>query len=62
MMGYHSEEFEVTGADVGEVIAWAEATAGEDRTYTLYVLVGHGDDKGLIRLAGQDPNAADGVQ
>jgi len=37
--GLASEEFEVTGADVQEVIAWAEATAGSDRAYTLYALV-----------------------
>jgi hypothetical protein len=55
-MGISAEEFEVTGADVQEVIAWGEATAGSDRTYTLYVLVQRPEGElGLVRLAGVDP-------
>jgi hypothetical protein len=54
--GFRSEEFEVTGSDVQEVIAWAGATAGSDRTYTLYALVRSPDGElGLVRLAGVDP-------
>jgi hypothetical protein len=54
--GFASEEFEVTGSDVREVIAWADATAGSDRTYTLYALVRSLEGElGLIRLAGVDP-------
>ena len=54
-MGIASEEFEVTKADVQEVIAWAEATAGSDRTYTLYALVQRPEREfGLVRLAGAD--------
>ena len=54
--GFVSEEFEVTGSDVQEVIAWAEATAGADRTYTLYALVRSLEGElGLVRLAGVDP-------
>jgi hypothetical protein len=54
--GFESEEFEVTGSDVHGVIAWAEATAGSDRTYTLYALVRRLEQEvGLVRLAGADP-------
>jgi hypothetical protein len=55
-MGIAAEEFEVTGADVHEVITWAEATAGSDRTYTLYALAQRPEGEvGLVRLAGTDP-------
>ena len=55
-MGISAGEFEVTGADVQEVIAWAEATAGSDRTYTLYARVQRREgEPGLVRLAGADP-------
>lgn len=51
--GTASDEWEVSGADVQEVLAWAEANRG-DRTYTLYACVPH-DGLGLVRLAGEDP-------
>jgi len=55
-IGFASEEFEVTGADAQEVIAWAEVTAGSDRTYTVYALVRClAGELGLVRLAGADP-------
>jgi hypothetical protein len=55
-MGFAAEEFEVTGADVRETIAWAEATAGSDRTYTLYAIAQLAEGElGLLRLAGADP-------
>jgi hypothetical protein len=64
-MAYVSEEFEVDGADVAAVLAWAEAavlawaeaTASPDRTYTLYALVDCDGAAGLVRLAGTDPTA-----
>jgi hypothetical protein len=56
-MAYVSEEFEVDGADVAAVLAWAEATASPDRTYTLYALVDCDGAAGLVRLAGIDPTA-----
>lgn len=59
LMSYDAEEFEVVGAsDVREVLAWAEGKAGERRTYTLYVVVEHGDGWGAVQLAGIDPTAA----
>jgi hypothetical protein len=51
--GTACDEWEVSGADVREVLAWAEANRG-DRTYTLYACVPQ-DRLGLIRLAGADP-------
>jgi hypothetical protein len=56
-MAYVSEEFEVDGVDVAAVLAWAEATASPDRTYTLYALVDCDGAAGLVRLAGSDPTA-----
>ena len=54
--GFASEEFELTGSNVQEVLAWADATVGSDRTYTLYALVRSLEGElGLIRLAGVDP-------
>jgi hypothetical protein len=53
---YASDEYEVTDADVREVIYWAdEESAG--RTYTLHVLVPdlRSEELGLINLAGVDP-------
>ncbi|MGA3214833.1 MAG: hypothetical protein ABSD97_03985 [Acidimicrobiales bacterium] len=49
-----SDEYEVNGADVVKVLAWAEAwRAG--RTFVLYACVPH-DGLGLVRLVGTDPN------
>lgn len=50
-----SEEFEIVDADVEEVLAWASATAGADRTHVVYVLRRDADGLGLIRLTGEDP-------
>jgi hypothetical protein len=55
-----SDEFEVDGADVAAVLAWAEATAAPDRTDTLYALVDGDGAAGLVRLAGTDPTAPTG--
>jgi hypothetical protein len=56
--GYHSEEFELSGAsDVREVLGWAEEGA-EDRTFTVYALVSCRGELGLVQLAGVDPTAS----
>jgi len=57
-VGPASYEFELTGAhSVFEALAWAEANAGPNRTFTLYVAtVG----RSLIRLAGTDPTETAG--
>ncbi len=49
-----SDEYEVDGADVADVMAWAETQRG-DRTFVLYACVPH-DGLGLLRLEGSDPN------
>lgn len=54
--GGASDEYQVSGADVVEVIDWAESQKGE-RTYVLYACVPH-DGLGLVRLLGTDPNKA----
>lgn len=51
-----SDEYEVRGADVGEVLAWAEEQRG-GRTFVLYACV-PADGLGLVRLYGSDPNAS----
>ena len=52
-VGHVSYEFELTGAhSVFEALAWAEANAGANRTFTLYVAT---IGRSLIRLAGTDP-------
>ena len=49
-----SDEYEVSDADVIEVLDWAEAQRAE-RRYALYACVPHGA-LGLVRLFGADPN------
>ena len=57
-VGHASYEFELTGAhSVFEALAWAEANAGPNRTFTLYVAK---TGRSLIRLAGIDPTANPG--
>ena len=57
-VGHVSYEFELTGAhSVFEALAWAEANAGPNRTFTLYVAT---IGRSLIRLAGADPTANPG--
>jgi hypothetical protein len=54
--GWASQEWQVEGADVQEVLAWA----GKDkahRPYTLYVRCTCDGKPGLIRLQGSDPTA-----
>lgn len=47
------DEYEVTAANVAEVMSWAEARKG-DRTFLLYACVPH-NGLGLLRLAGHHP-------
>jgi hypothetical protein len=54
-VGHTSYEYELTGAhSVFEALAWAEANAGPNRTFTLYVAT---TGPSLIRLVGSDPTA-----
>jgi hypothetical protein len=55
--GYHSEEFQLSGAsDIRDVLAWAEERA-EGRTFTVYALVNALGELGLVQLADVDPTA-----
>jgi hypothetical protein len=58
--GSHSDEYEITGADVSEVLAWADLNAA-GRTYSLWACLPARDAVGvnLVRLAGWDPPAGD---
>ena len=49
-----AEELEVAGADVSEILGWAE-TERRGRTYVLYVCAPL-NGLGLVRLQGSDPN------
>lgn len=53
-----SDEWQIEGADVQEVMAWA-GTDKSRRAYTLYVCCTRGTEPGLIRLHGSDPTARD---
>ena len=57
-VGYESEEWELTGGDVREALAWATEHVGPNRTWTLHVAGPSSERPGLIWLAGIDPNAA----
>jgi hypothetical protein len=58
--GSDSDEYEITGADVPEVLAWADLSAA-GRTYSLWASLPASDAVGvkLVRLAGWDPPAGD---
>ncbi len=49
-----SDEYEVTGGDVTELIDWASSKRA-GRSYVLYACVPR-NGLGLVRLAGTDPN------
>jgi hypothetical protein len=49
-----ADEYEVEGADVAEVLSWAESRRG-DRTFVLYACVPH-NRLGLVHLLGHDPH------
>src|SRR5688572_22126988 len=50
-----SDEYEITGADIDEVLAWTHASAGPHGLFTLWVVSRHGGELGLIRLLGFEP-------
>jgi len=58
LVGYESEEWELSGGDVQDALAWAKENAGQDRSWILHVAGPSSQGPGLIRLAGIDPNAA----
>jgi hypothetical protein len=52
--GWASREFEIGGADVSDVLDWIREQRDVE-TFTLYAVVDRGEDRGLVRLAGNDP-------
>jgi hypothetical protein len=54
-VGYRSTEFEVSDADVRDVLAWADQRVSSQGQYTIYAVVDHGGEQGLVLLAGSDP-------
>ncbi|HEY0238676.1 MAG TPA: hypothetical protein VGC37_08525 [Friedmanniella sp.] len=51
------DEWELTGADLDEVLAWVRASS-RGRSHSLWAVVRIGDDTQLVRLRGIDPPAA----
>jgi hypothetical protein len=57
-MGWSVELHDLRAEDVHEVIAWADAKAGADQSYTLYIRLVDGRAPGedlLVQIAGADP-------
>lgn len=52
-----SDEWELSGADVTDVLGWAEKHA-VGRSFSVYVVLSRGDGLGSIRIAGIDPTAS----
>lgn len=52
--GARCDEHEISAADVREVLAWADANAG-DRVPEVFVRHDHPPQHGLIRIAGSRP-------
>jgi hypothetical protein len=50
-----SREFELSAADVVEVLAWVADQAEDGETYTVHCVVESASGTGLVRLAGADP-------
>jgi hypothetical protein len=52
-------EYDVTGADVEEVLAWARDRAPSNGTYTVFLRGTDKGEPGLFRLAGWEPTRRD---
>jgi hypothetical protein len=57
----HSDEYQLSGADVHEVISWAERNAC-GRTYALFISIPARAGVNLVRLAGWDADASDDIR
>src|SRR6478752_2199687 len=55
VQGWRSEEFDVTEADIEEVLAWARERTPGDGTFTVWVRGQDGGVPGLYRIAGWEP-------
>jgi hypothetical protein len=59
---YSARWYELAGAhNAREALAWADENA-DGRTFTLYAVVVHGDDRGMVRLFGVDPTLHKGKE
>src|SRR4051794_39346 len=52
---WRSAEYDVTEADIEEVLAWAREQAPSDGTFTVWVLGQDDGVRGLYRIAGCEP-------
>lgn len=55
--GYRSDEYEIRGSDVIEVLRWADEAKGE-RSFTVYLCLIDEAGLGLVLLAGTDPTVS----
>lgn len=58
-LGWQCSEWELTGGDVEEALAWAEEHLAGWDVADMYVVVpdrGDGRGKGLVRIRGHNPN------
>jgi hypothetical protein len=55
--GWRSDEFEVTDADIDDVLEWATSRPGDHVSFTVYACHQNEGRLGLIRLLGRDPTA-----
>jgi hypothetical protein len=53
--GWRSMEFDVTEADIDEVLAWAREQTPSDGTFTVWVRGENNGAPGLYRVAGWEP-------
>jgi hypothetical protein len=51
-----TKTYDLTDADVDEVMGWAESNLGPGDLYSVALRQDNGDDRGLIWLAGYDMN------
>lgn len=56
---YDARELEISGAEVGEILRWAQAEAVADESFTLHLVVRCPNlGLGQVLIAGSDPTAA----
>lgn len=53
---FESDEFELSGADVNQALAWTEERR-DGRTFALYLRRDDASGRGLVLLAGADPTS-----
>lgn len=53
--GWASRVFDITGADLDAVLGWVDENGEHGETVTLFAIVDHRGERGLVRLSGADP-------